>query len=343
MKHLRWLLLPFSLLYGLIVRLRNFLYTLGLFSSYEIPVKSIVVGNLSVGGTGKTPLVSYLVSYFSQDDLNVSTLSRGYGRSKKGVLIANENSTVSEIGDEPLQYKSKFGSKIDVVVAEKRAEGVQAILKKSTHSDLIILDDAFQHRAVKAGINVLVTEYSNPFCNDFMLPTGWLREPRSGASRADIIIVSKCPSNISDASKDALRKRLARNNQKVFFSRIAYTDLVPINSIEINQPKNVLLVTGIGNPTPLIEHLEKSYNVSHLRFKDHHDFTAKDILSIHQKFNTFASHESIVVTTEKDYMRLRVFDEVMGGQIPWFYQPINVVIENDEQFKNLLDTYVRKN
>ena len=338
MKHLRWLLLPFSLVYGLIVRLRNVFYNLGIYKTYKIPVKSIAVGNLSVGGTGKTPLVSYLVDHFLKNGVPVTTLSRGYG-----VLFANERSTASEIGDEPLQYKTQFGGNIDVVVAEKRVDGVEAILTKNNTAKLILLDDAFQHRAITAGMNILVTEFSSPFCNDFMLPTGRLREPRSGASRADIIIVSKCPENLSEETKDTLKKKLAKNGQKVFFSRIKYSDLRSINSIDVKLPKNVLLVTGIGNPTPLLEHLKKSYNVSHLRFQDHHDFTTKDIHSIHQKFNTFASRETIVVTTEKDYMRLRAFDEITDGQIPWFYQPINVVIENDEHFKNLLDTYVREN
>lgn len=342
MKLLRWLLLPFSLLYGLGTGLRNWLYDRKLISSWVIPDKAIVVGNLSVGGTGKSPLVAYLIEHFLKENRNVATLSRGYGRKTKGVLFAQPESTAKDLGDEPLQYYSRFGKKIQVVVAEKRAEGAQAILEKHPKTDVILLDDAFQHRAITAGLNILVTRYDDPFHNDFIMPTGNLREWRSGAFRADIIMVSKCPEKISEEEKILFSKKLCKNGQKIFFSSIKYGDLLPVSNSRPEKIENVLLVTGIATPEPLIRHLESNFNLTHLKFADHHDFTDKDIGSIHQKFNTFASRDKIIVTTEKDFMRLREFKEVTDGEIPWFYQPIEVKIDNEEEFNNLLNAYVRE-
>jgi len=342
MKHLRWLLLPFALIYGAIVALRNALYTLGVKKSYSIPQKAIVVGNLSVGGTGKTPLVAYLVQHFIDSNKKVATLSRGYGRSTKGVRFASANSNATEIGDEPLLYASRFGAKVNVLVAEKRKEGILQLIDKHPETEIIVLDDAFQHRAVKAGLNILVTEFDRPFSSDWMLPVGRLREQRSGARRADIIVVSKCPDKPDPAAKESLRKQLARFNQPVFFTSLRYGELVPMNTASVNAIKNVLLVTGIGNPTPLVNYLETQFSVTHIKFPDHHDFSSKDIGEIRQKFNTFASHDKIIVATEKDFMRLRAFEEVISGEIPWFYQPIEVIIENETHFTNLLDNYVRE-
>lgn len=341
MKLLRWLLLPFSLLYGLGTGLRNWLYNKKVITSWEIPVKSIVVGNLSVGGTGKSPLVVYLIQQYLQQNKKVATLSRGYGRSTKGVRFAKQSDTVQEIGDEPLQYKTRFDDRIQVIVAEKRVDGAKAILEKQPDTEIILLDDAFQHRAVSAGLNILVTKYDAPFSKDFLLPTGNLRESKSGASRADVIIVSKCPESISQSEKDQFERNLCKNGQKIFFSTIKYGDLVPISNVSVKKVENILLVTGIATPEPLIRHLESQFNLTHLKFADHHDFTDKDIKSIHQKFNTFASRDKIIVTTEKDFMRLRGFSEVTNGEIPWFYQPIEVTIDNEEEFNNLLNEYVR--
>lgn len=340
MKVLRWLLLPFAVLYGAVSSIRNFLYSKKLKASYRIPVRSIVVGNLSTGGTGKTPLIGYLVDFFLNEKLETATLSRGYGRSTKGVLTANETSTARDIGDEPLQYHQQFGNKIQVTVAERRKDGVQHILEHNPNTELILLDDAFQHRAVTAGLYILVTEFKRPYSNDFLLPVGRLREPKSGARRADIIVVSKCPNSITDADRNRLRKELATSNQPVFFSSLRYKPFVHISGPEIDTPKHILLVTGIGNPEPLRRYLETMAEVTHLTFPDHHSFTEKDIASIHQKFNTFASRDAIIVTTEKDYMRLQQFSAVSTSSSPWYYQPITIQFEEEETFKKLLRDYV---
>lgn len=342
MKHLRWLLLPFSMIYGAITGIRNAFFSAGWLSSYSIPGKSIVIGNLSVGGTGKTPLVIYLTRHFLETGYEVATLSRGYGRKTKGLLHATNNSSAEEIGDEPLQYQTRFGKEVLVTVAEKRAEGVKAIREKRVPETIILLDDAFQHRKVKAGINILVTEFQRPFSDDFILPVGRLREPKAGAKRADIIIVTKCPELISEEKRSELEKKLTTPGQYLFFSRIKYGDLIRISGETPKNIKNVLLVTGIGNPTPLISHLNLSFHVSHMSYPDHYHFTEKDIIAIHQKFNTFASRETIIVTTEKDYMRLQKFDAISNGLHPWFYQPIEIEIDKDNQLKHLLNNYVRE-
>ncbi len=343
MKAIRWALLPFSIVYGAITGIRNWLFNLGWKASYTIPGKSITVGNLSVGGTGKSPFVIYLIQHFLNEKHSVATLSRGYGRKTKGFIKADNQANALSIGDEPLQYHNRFQQQISVNVAEERKIGVDHIRSNTSEETIILLDDAFQHRKVKAGLNILITEFNLPFSKDYLLPVGRLRESRSGANRADLIIVSKCPDGITEKQKSALKKELAKADQPVFFSSIVYGKLTPISGNAPTTVKNVLLVTGIGNSNPLEEHLESKFSVTHIKFPDHHDFTDADIRSIHQKFNTFASCDKIIVTTEKDFMRLQQFDAISNGKNPWFYQPIEIAIDNDTQLKNLLNSYVREN
>ncbi len=343
MKSIRWALLPFSMLYGVATGIRNWLFNIGWKKSYTIPGKSITVGNLSVGGTGKSPLVAYLIEHFLQENLPVATLSRGYGRNTKGLITADSSATAKTIGDEPLQYLHRFGEEINVNVAEERRIGVDHIRNTLPEETVILLDDAFQHRKVKAGLNILVTEFHRPYSRDYLLPVGRLRESRSGANRADIIIVSKCPEDVPESEKKQLVSELAKHGQPVFFSSIQYGELKPISGTLPESVENVLLVTGIGNPAPLLNHLKTNYNVIHLNFPDHHDYTSVDIEKIHQKFNTFASRDKIIVTTEKDFMRLQQFEAIVNGSKPWFYQPIDVIFNEENQLKNLLNTYVRKN
>jgi tetraacyldisaccharide 4'-kinase len=342
MRLFRWILLPVSLLYGIAVTVRNFLYDNRWLTSYSIPGKSIIIGNLSVGGTGKTPLVIFLADYFRKGGIPVATLSRGYGRKTKGYIAASRESTATQIGDEPRQYVERFGSDVSVSVCEDRKQGVLAIRKALPDNTVILLDDAFQHRKVRGGLSILVTEYSRPFNNDFLLPVGRLRETRSGAHRADIIIVSKCPQDLSDTEKKYFERTLTRPGQYTFFSSISYGDIQQIATPLPKEFSHVILVTGIGNPKPLLNYLKAQYQVTHLSFPDHHNYTASDIDKIHQKFNTFASHDTIIVTTEKDYMRLRQFKRIADGSMPWFYQPIDITIDKETQFKHLLDSYVRK-
>lgn len=338
MKELKLLLYPLALIYGCIVWLRNKCYDLGLFKSYSIPFPSIVVGNLSVGGTGKTPHVVMLIEHFLGQNKKVITLSRGYGRTTKGVVVASDTSTAKDIGDEPLMYKVRFGDKIQVVVAEERVKGVQHI-QEHFECDVLILDDAFQHRAVTARINLLITEYNNPFFKDHVLPAGMLREFRSGAKRADIVIASKCPELTIEEQQRF--KQSIKSVSNVFFSHIEYGHLISCNEAEMPSFKNILLVTGIGNPSPLIEHLSSIGKVEHLKFADHHVYSEEDIKKIHEKFDTFASHDKIIITTEKDYMRIKEFDLIKNSEIPWFYQAIETKLNEQTLFK-LIDDYVNK-
>ena len=343
LNKLRILLIPFSWIYGFVVSVRNLCYNNGFFKSFSIPKKSICVGNLSVGGTGKTPLVDLIAHHFIENNIQVSTLSRGYGRTTKGLIEVNENSLASDVGDEPLLYKSKYKDDIHVVVAEERKSGVEYILNSYPTNDLIILDDAFQHRSVKAGFNILVTDYSNLFVNDFLLPAGNLREPISATKRADVIVVSKCPQELSADEKKIVADQIKFPTDKIFFSSIEYDDLIGFNSASKKEVENILLVTGIGNPTSLVEYLRKTCNVEHLRFKDHHRFTPQDITQIHEKFDSFASRSKIIVTTEKDFMRLRHFAAVKKSVNRWYYQPITIKIDEQIKFNLLINEYVIEN
>ena len=340
MKKLRLFLLPFSLIYGSIVAIRNFFYTKGIFATYTIPTKSICIGNLSVGGTGKTPHVDLIAQHFISKQISTAILSRGYGRKTQGVLEVNTDSTAENVGDEPLSYKLRHQDTITAVVAEKRKLGVEFILQKHPETQLIILDDAFQHRAVNAGLNILITDYSDLFCNDFVLPAGNLREFRCGKNRADYIIVSKCPADVSESEKTKIANQLKFKREKVFFSKIVYGDLIPFHNGQSALIKKVLLVTGIGNPKPLLEHLSKTYTVEHVKFSDHHHFTSADIDQIHQKFDTFAREDGIVVTTEKDFMRLKDMTEIRTENYHWYYQSITTKIDEQEKFNLLLENYV---
>ncbi len=342
MKIIRLLLLPFSLIYGSIGAVRNFFYDNGIFATYTIPTKSICVGNLSVGGTGKTPHVDLIAQHFISKQVSTAILSRGYGRKTQGVLEVNTDSTAENVGDEPLSYKLRHRDSITAVVAEKRKFGVEFILQKHPKTQLIILDDAFQHRAVKAGLNILITDYSDLFSTDFVLPAGNLREFRCGKNRADYIIVSKCPANVSESEKRKIVNQLKVRRDKVFFSKIVYGDLFPFFKGQSRAIKKVLLVTGIGNPKPLLEQLNKTYSVEHIKFSDHHHFTSADIDQIHQKFDTFAREDGIIVTTEKDFMRLKDMTEIRSEKYHWYYQSITTKIDEQEKFNLLLENYVDK-
>jgi tetraacyldisaccharide 4'-kinase len=342
MKRLRFLLFPIGWCYGTITAVRNWLYELGVLSSYNIELKSIVIGNLSTGGTGKTPLVDYILNLLSKQGHQVTALSRGYGRATRGVIVADQNSTSSEIGDEPLLYKFRHGESVNVVVAEKRKQGVERILSDFPDNDIVILDDAFQHRSITAGLSILTTSYNDLYTNDFILPVGNLREYNSGAKRADMVMVTKCPTEIDEEDMNRIRKQLNFHNDLVFFSSIEYGSLTPFQSYQKSEIRHVLLVTGIANPKPLINHLSHLGRVTHIKFKDHHDFSAADIDKIHDKFGTFATHDKIIVTTEKDFMRLKKFDTFINGNFPWFYQPIEINIYHETKFNKRLEEYVAK-
>lgn len=334
-----YFLFPFSLIYGTITWIRNKFFDWGFFPSYSIPGKSICVGNLSLGGTGKTPHVAYLASLLLEKH-SLAILSRGYGRKTKGFLEANSNATAAEIGDEPLLYFKRFSGKIRVAVAEKRKLGIEKLQEKNA-PDVILLDDAFQHRHVKAGLNILLTEFDKPFYTDFVVPMGRLREFRSGKKRADLIVVTKCPLEISTAKKEKNAQKLGFPANKVFYSSIQYGELIPFGSAKTWTPKNILLVTGIANPTPLLKHLQKTHSVELLSYSDHYQFTEKDLHEIHKKFGTFAPGTTAIVSTEKDYMRLSSLEKTSEiNKHPWFYQEIAVQIDREKDFITEINKYV---
>lgn len=339
MQALRKLLWPFSLVYGFITFVRNKWYDWGIFKSFAIPGKSICVGNLSVGGTGKTPHVAYLAEFLKEQS-ETCILSRGYGRKTSGFRLVNTSDSAENVGDEPLFYATIFDKNVHVAVCEKRAEGVQELQQLFPSNQLIILDDAYQHRAVKAGLNILLTEYNAPFSSDLVLPAGNLREFRNGKNRADLVIVTKCPQTITEVDKTRLANSLKVNTETLFFSEIVYAPFKPFCK-ECTSIKKVLLVTGIANPSPLIAEIAQKYEVEHLKFGDHHAFSKQDIEEIHQKFDTFACNETIILTTEKDFMRLKAVSASWKlDDYPWYYQPITVKIDNENKFKALINQYV---
>ena len=336
---LRRLLFPFSLIWWIATYVRNFLYDKSILKSYTISGKSITVGNLSVGGTGKTPMVIYLTRLLSEK-YELQILSRGYGRKTNGYLLVNENHTSIDVGDEPLLYFNKFKKNIAIAVSENRADGVQQ-LRKIQPKSVVILDDAFQHRKIKTGFSVLLTTYNSLFSSDFLLPTGNLRETRSGAKRSDIIVVTKCPLNMTEFEKSKIKSALSKYNKPIFFSSISYAYPISFGS-STSCSKNVLLVTGIAKPEPLIDFLSETSRVEHISFPDHHNFSANEIEKIHEKIDTFVSENWSIITTEKDYMRLLSFKEKWGlSKYPWFYIPIELNIENENAFNQLIIEYVR--
>lgn len=340
MQRLRILLLPFAWIYGLITFIRNKFYDWGIFKTFIIPKKSICVGNLAIGGTGKTPHVVYLAKIL-QDNKNITILSRGYGRKTKGFIVANETSSGLDIGDEPKLYTSRFFPKVKVTVCEKRADGVKNILSLYPKNEVILLDDAFQHRAVKAGINILITDFSSLYSDDFAIPAGNLREWKSGRKRADWIIVSKSPNDLLNSEKEIISKKLKFAPSKIFFSSIQYGELISFGTSHTKVFESVLLVTGIANPKPLIDQLKKKYKVEIMSFSDHHNFSTTDIDRIHQKFDTFAPDQKAIITTEKDYMRLsEMIAKTEIKNYPWFYQEIEVKLDKEEIFNNLVYQYV---
>lgn len=300
---LRILLFPFAVLYGFITAFRNLLYDKGILKSYAFDVPVIAVGNLSVGGTGKTPQIEYLIRLLSEN-YKVATLSRGYKRKSEGFILADKDATAELLGDEPYQIHLKF-PEVKVAVDADRKNGIEQLLKRE-NPDVILLDDAFQHRRVKAGFYILLTAYGDLFCDDFLLPTGMLREGRSGAKRADAVIVTKCPGTLTKEEMDEMRRFLLRRNDKavpVYFTSIAYDDKVYNDSgslsVEEILKTNKLIVAGIAKPQPFFDYL-KGKNDDTLTFPDHHHFSQADIGSIKQQ-----AKGRPVITTEKDYVRLK--------------------------------------
>ncbi len=312
--------------------IRNFLYDKGVFKSYSFNIPIIVVGNLSVGGTGKTPQTEYLIRLLSKE-FKVAVLSRGYRRKTKGYILANSSSTADTIGDEPFQIFQKF-PQIDLAVDSDRRNGIENLIKQNK-PDVIILDDAFQHRRVKAGFYILLTAFDDLYFNDLVLPAGNLRESKKGAERADVIIVTKCPNNLSDIAQNNIKKKIGIN-RPIYFSKIGYADSVTgregeISTIEIKKTEKLLLA-GIAKPKPFFEYLQTGKDVE-MKFKDHHHFTDEEI----ERIQTLANNK-IIVTTEKDYVRLK---EKQINKLYYLPMESKFVLKGDD-FDNQILNYVRK-
>jgi len=320
----------------------------GLLPSQTFKVPVISVGNLSVGGTGKTPHIEYLAEYLL-DKYKVAILSRGYKRKTKGYLEANSASTVNDIGDEPFQYFKKYKNNVIIAVDGNRRRGISNILKNYPDTDVILLDDAFQHRYVKPALNILLTDYRNLFVNDYVLPTGYLREFRRGAKRADVLVVTKTPKVFSPIDKELILKQISKYlNKKILFSYIQYDKLQPVTkACKKKHPakiKSVFLLTGIANTSPLEEYIKRiSDEIYHLRYSDHHKYSKKDVEEIIRFYNEVFSGDKAIVTTEKDLMRLQNTELIdFFNNIPLYYLPIKIKFhENgDKKIKELVENLI---
>lgn len=349
MGFLRIILYPFAFIYSLITRLRNLLFDLGILpvESFELPV--ISVGNLSMGGTGKTPHVEYLVRLL-RENYRVAVLSRGYGRSTKGFLIAEAWHTLKDIGDEPLLYRNKF-TDIIVAVDRNRRHGISQLMRLQPAPDVILLDDAFQHRYVKPGLSILLTDYYNLYTRDHLIPAGRLRESRSGSRRADLIVVTKTDSSFSPILERELLKELNPGaEQKVCYSFIRYENPVSFTGEPFDLPDqpngSVLMVAGIANPYPLKTFLRSHFNqCESLIYRDHHVFTSADVTEIRSMFQKIPGRNKIIITTEKDAMRLKekhIFDQLTD--LPFYYLPIRIEFhtESKRTFHSYILNYVGK-
>lgn len=335
MNRLRKILFPFSLLYGFIIWVRNWLYDKEVKKTTSFSIPLIAVGNLSVGGTGKTPMIEYLISLLKEDYI-LATLSRGYKRKSTGFVLANKNTKVEDIGDEPYQYFTKFED-VAVAVNADRVEGVRNIMKIKPEVDVILLDDAFQHRKIKAGFYILLTSYESLYCNDFLLPMGNLREHRKGAKRADCVVVTKCPAYLSAEEQLKMQQKLQlTDKQQLYFSCIEYDNKVYQNqsSILLNSidKKDIIALAGIAKPQYFYDYLEIDAT-QQLTYPDHHHFSQKDIEWIKKK-----SQGKVLITTEKDYMRLKHLEiENM------YYLPISIrLFPCSEKFDETIRSFVEQ-
>ncbi|MFD2939664.1 tetraacyldisaccharide 4'-kinase [Flavobacterium notoginsengisoli] len=337
MNLLRKILFPFAILYGFITSVRNFLFDKEVLKSTSFDLPVVAVGNLSVGGTGKTPQIEYLIRLLS-DKYKVATLSRGYKRKSEGFVLADQNSNAEILGDEPFQFYQKFPN-VMVAVDANRTNGIQQLLSQNEKPEVILLDDAYQHRKVKAGFYILLTAYDDLYADDFMLPTGNLRESRNGAKRANIIVVTKCPKVLSEEKQAEIRLKLKLNcSQQIFFTFIDYDEVIfgASETIAVSDIKleSKVLLAGIAKPKPFFDFL-KNENDECLTFSDHHHFSDADLEAILAKANG-----KKIITTEKDYVRLK--DSKLVSHL--YYLPIKSSFLNHQQnFDATILEYVKLN
>ncbi len=345
LKSFRVLLLPFAILYGWIISLRNWMYNKQYLKSVQFNVPMICIGNLSLGGTGKSPMVEHLLGLLSEK-YKVATLSRGYKRKTKGYALAGENTTALEIGDEPMQFHIKY-PKVSVAVGERRIEAIPQLIQDVPNLQAVILDDAFQHREIVAGFNILLTDYNNLYCDDIFFPTGDLRDERKSAKRADIIVVTKCPANLSQEERDEIIEKLyPAQHQSVFFTCIAYETPYhiynPSEQWVLTMRDEVLLVCGIANPLPLKEYLhENTHTYYQISYSDHHIFSIEDLNEIKEKFDQITSKSKLILTTEKDAVRLVKYTEELHD-IPLYVLPIkpHFLFNAEDAFNKLVTDYL---
>lgn len=318
------LLYPLTVLYTIITAFRNHLFNIGYSRSFNYDIMTINVGNLSVGGTGKTPMVEYLIRLL-KEQYSLATLSRGYKRKTKGFLLANSSSTVNDLGDEPFQFHLKFGQQLRVAVGENRSLAIPRILMEHPETQTILLDDAYQHRTVRPDFNILLSQYSSPFYSDFVLPSGNLRETRAGAKRADAIIITKCPQELTKTLKDEIEnevKKYAKSETPIYFSSINYGIPAPFSE-GYKFTGKVILFAGIANMNPLVEYVSNSMDmVEVVPFKDHFDYKQSDIKDL---VNLAREKGAQLLTTEKDMVKIRsnqLFESKKGMEL--FYLPISV-------------------
>ena len=334
--------------YSWITSTRNRLFDHGLIESRIFSVPTICIGNISVGGTGKTPHTEYLVRLL-KEKFHTTVLSRGYGRKSKGYILADEKTPMSIIGDEPFQIKSKFKQEINVAVCEKRVIGIEKLTKDAEETEVILLDDAFQHRHIKAGLNILLIDSSRPIWQDCILPFGRMRESANGIRRADIVIITKCNNPTEEEKEFCINYIKKTKDIPVFFSGMRYGELYPLDGCskkEISQKTDVLLVTGIAHPESLIEKVESTCGkVSVMRYADHHNFTENDFKDIENRYNNLKSDNKIIITTEKD--ATRILQHADTGEVitkNTYVQPIEIEILNDkDMFNKIILDYVTKN
>jgi tetraacyldisaccharide 4'-kinase len=331
------LLWPFTLLYGLITDLRNYLYDKAILKPIRFDIFTLNVGNLTVGGTGKTPQVEYLIRLL-KDEYTIATLSRGYGRQTKGFILADEQASAASIGDEPMQFYQRFGQQISVVVGEERALAIPQLLFEKPQTNVILLDDAYQHRSVQPHLNLLLTDFHRLFTRDQPFPSGRLRERRKGAKRANMVVVSKCPADLSASARKEIEEEIRQYTQvstPIFFSGIRYGQPQPFTPDQPAVSKaGLVLVSGIAHPEPLVKYVSAHFHLmSHCPFSDHHLYTERDIQKIREMCEKLVAekqvkggiHEISLLTTEKDYVKLRALplDTWAPGML-FFYLPMEI-------------------
>jgi tetraacyldisaccharide 4'-kinase len=341
MKYVRILLFPFSLFYQLVTSLRNWLYDIRFFKSFDLDIPTISVGNLTIGGTGKTPVIEYLIRLL-KDHHKIVTLSRGYKRKTSGFILASEEENARTIGDEPFQYYSKFKNEIDVAVCEDRLYAIPQVLSTLPETELILLDDAYQHRKIIPTFNILLNDYNRPFYNDLLLPAGNLRESKKNAQRADAIIVTKCPEYISDKEIENINESISkytRQDVPIFYANTKYNPPIPVLNKNCKFNKKVILVTAIAQPGPLVDHINKNFRLlKHFNFKDHHYFTRRELERIITFYKTQQDRDISILFTEKDIMRItRTELEDILMEYPVFFQPITYKFaQGESEFKEFI-------